>query len=192
MPAPARHERIARVAPYALVGAASAYLYHVASRIEYHARTGVLGPDAWPKALLICVMALCCLQIVMALLPGGHGKTANALDELIEESADEQDRAPGLDRAKHHPGILLGGMAISALYVWSVTRLGFFTATVLYLVAFIWLGGYRRWGVIAAVSVIGTLLLLFFFMKVVYVSLPIGDEPFAQVTLLLMKLLGVR
>jgi hypothetical protein len=29
-------------------------------------------------------------------------------------------------------------------------------------------------------------------MKVVYVSLPIGTEPFAQVTLTLMRLMGIR
>jgi putative tricarboxylic transport membrane protein len=61
-----------------------------------------------------------------------------------------------------------------------------------YVAAFIALGGYRRWGVVAAVSVIGTVLLLFFFMKVVYVSLPLGQEPFLQVTLLLMKIMGIR
>jgi putative tricarboxylic transport membrane protein len=58
--------------------------------------------------------------------------------------------------------------------------------------AFLALGGYRRWGVNAAVSLIGTFAIMFFFMRLVYVSLPIGEEPFAQVTLLLMKVMGVR
>ena len=30
------------------------------------------------------------------------------------------------------------------------------------------------------------------FMKVVYVSLPLGVEPFSQVTFLLMRLMGIR
>jgi len=180
--------RIAHAAPYALVGAGAGYLYYVATGIQYHARAGVLGPEVWPKALLACVIALCLWQIVTALWSGRRGEAAGVLEELMEEAAAE----PAAGAAESHPWILLGGMGLSALYVWSVTRLGFFTATVLYLVAFIALGGYRRWGVIAAVSVIGTLLLFFFFVRVVYVSLPIGEEPFAQVTLALMKLLGVR
>lgn len=184
--------RFARIAPYALVGAASGYLYHVASNIQYHAREGVLGPDAWPKAVLAFVIVICVYRIMVALLPGRRGEAGGVLEDLMEESAGGHDGAPAAGRAESHPWILLGGMALSALYVGSVTRLGFFSATVAYLVAFIVLGGYRRWGVIAAVSVIGTLLLLFFFMKVVYVSLPIGEGPFAQVTLLLMKILGVR
>ena len=83
-------------------------------------------------------------------------------------------------------------MALTAGYVIFIQKLGFFIATALYLALFIVLGGYRRWGVVAAVSVAGTLLLLFFFMKVVYVSLPIGQEPFSAVTLFLMQVMGIR
>lgn len=184
--------RLARIAPYVLVGAGAGYLYHVAVGIQYHAREGVLGPDVWPKAMLVLMIAICLYQIMMALVPGVRSESGGVLEELIEESAGKHGGVPAADGAGSRPWILLGGMALSALYVWSITRLGFFTATVPYLVAFIALGGYRRWGVIAAVSVIGTLALFFLFTRVVYVSLPIGVEPFAQVTLLLMKILGVR
>jgi hypothetical protein len=34
--------------------------------------------------------------------------------------------------------------------------------------------------------------LLFIFMKLVYVSLPIGVAPFSEVTLFLMKLMAIR
>ena len=88
--------------------------------------------------------------------------------------------------------MLLGGIALSVAYVWALPRLGFFTATVIYVAAFIALGGYRRWTVVATLSVVGTLLLLFLFMKVVYVSLPLGQGPFLQVTLALMQLMGIR
>jgi putative tricarboxylic transport membrane protein len=83
-------------------------------------------------------------------------------------------------------------VGLTALYVWVIQRLGFPLATAPYLFVFIALGGYRRWLVNAAVSGIGTLAMMFFFMKVVYVSLPIGAEPFAQVTIALMRLMGVR
>lgn len=184
--------RLTRALPYALVGAAAGYLYYVAANFQYHARAGVLGPDFWPKALLALVIAACLYEIVMTLALGRRDDVGGVLEEIVEESAEEHGGAAAAAPVESRPYLLLGGMALTALYVWTITKLGFFTATVPYLAAFVALGGYRRWGVIAAVSVIGTLLMMFFFMKVVYVSLPIGQEPFAQVTLLLMKLMGIR
>jgi putative tricarboxylic transport membrane protein len=55
-----------------------------------------------------------------------------------------------------------------------------------------WVGRYRRLGVIVATSVIGSLAFMFMFMKVVYVSLPLGIEPFAQVSFALMRVMGIK
>jgi hypothetical protein len=33
---------------------------------------------------------------------------------------------------------------------------------------------------------------MFVFMKIVYVSLPLGQGPFAEITFLLMRLMGIR
>lgn len=185
--------RIKRVIPYVAVGAGAGYLYYVAVNIQYHARAGVLGPEFWPKLILLLVIATCVYEVARILLfAGRRAEVGGVLGEFIAGSSVRSEAGSAAETAEFHPYLLLGGMALSALYVWAVTKLGFFTATVPYLAAFIALGGYRRWGVIAAVSVGGALVLLFFFMKVVYVSLPIGQEPFAQVTLLLMKLMGIR
>ena len=54
------------------------------------------------------------------------------------------------------------------------------------------LGRYRRMGVVIGVSLAGTLLMLYFFMKVVYISLPIGTAPFSSVSLFLMQIMGIR
>jgi putative tricarboxylic transport membrane protein len=54
------------------------------------------------------------------------------------------------------------------------------------------IGRYRRMGLAIGVSLAGTLLLFFFFMKVAYVSLPIGRAPFSAVSLFLMQVMGVR
>lgn len=188
MPSAARFKRIA---PYVLVGAGSAYLYYVAAQIQYHERAGILGPDFWPKAILALALVTCAGKIVTGLLAGRRGDIGGVLEAMMEE-AERHGAVPAGGGGERHPWLLAGGMALSALYVWAVTPLGFFTATVPYLAAFMALGGYRRWGVIAATSLVGTLLLLFLFMKLVYVSLPIGQGVFAQVTLLLMQLLGIR
>jgi hypothetical protein len=78
------------------------------------------------------------------------------------------------------------------LYAAIVPVAGFFLTTASYLVAFICLGRYRRIWVAIAVSLGGTLLMLFFFMKVAYISLPIGTAPFSAVSLWLMQIMGVR
>jgi putative tricarboxylic transport membrane protein len=169
--------RLKRALPYAVVAAGAAFLYHRAGGIEYFPRPGVLGPEAWPRAILVLAMAVCALQIAAALLGGRRAGQAEPAAEAGERS---------------HPWMLLGGMALSAGYIWALTRLGFFSATVPYLAAFIVLGGYRRWGRVAAISILGAAALLFIFMKVVYVSLPLGQGPFQQVTLALMQLMGIR
>ncbi|HSC99536.1 MAG TPA: tripartite tricarboxylate transporter TctB family protein, partial [Casimicrobiaceae bacterium] len=77
-------------------------------------------------------------------------------------------------------------------YVALLSTLGFFIGTALYIAALIRTGRYRRWPVIAAVAVGGALAFMFVFMRIVYLSLPIGVPPFAQVSLMLMQLMGIR
>jgi putative tricarboxylic transport membrane protein len=188
-------QRYTRLIPYACVGAAAGYLYYVAAHFEFNARAGTLGPDFWPKAILALIVVTCLCKIAAGLVTrSGAGEVAGVLDSMIEESAGEPITAghPVAPVARSHPYTLMAGMGLTACYVIFIQRLGFFVATVAYLVLFIVLGGYRRWGIIAAVSVGGALLLLFFFMKVVYVSLPIGQGPFAAVTLALMQVMGIR
>lgn len=183
--------RLKAIAPYLLVGAGAGYLYRVASQFEFQRRGDTLGPDFWPKAILVLVIAVCLYEIARALLFRARHEVGGVLEELVEESV--QERGGSDEEAAPSAFVpLIAGMALTALYVWLLPLLGFFSATVPFLAAFIALGGYRRWGVLAAVSVAGTVLLFFIFVKVVYVSLPIGQGPFRQVTLALMRLLGVR
>ena len=181
-----------RAAPYVLVGAAAGYLYYVAAHIEYHARAGTLGPDFWPKLILGLIIAACIYEAVRIFVLRRSTQVEGVLGAIIEKTSAERDlQVPG-EPPQSRPGLLLAGIALTTAYVALVQTLGFFTATVPYVAAFVALGGYRRWGVIAAVSVIGAFVMLFFFMKVVYVSLPLGVGPFQQVTLTLMQLLGIR
>lgn len=184
--------RLFRIVPYALVGTASGYLYYVATHFEYHRRAGTLGPDFWPEAILTLMIATCIFEILrIAFSPKGGAPAAGVLEDMTEESAEAHGDA-GRAVAESHPILLLIGMGATLGYVAVVQRLGFFLSTVIYLAAFLVIGGYRRWGVIAAVSLVGALALMFIFMKLVYVSLPIGEGPFAALTLFLMNAMGIR
>ena len=183
--------RIRRAAPYVVVGAAAGYLFWVAANIQYQQRAGTLGPDFWPKLVLGLLIAVCVYEVVKIFVLGRSGQVEGVLGTLVDRAAehgDTGDEEPG----RRYPRLLVTGIGLTAAYVALVQTLGFFCATVPYLLAFIRLGGYRRWGVNAIVSVVGTLLMLFFFMKVVYVSLPLGTGPFQQVTFVLMQLMGIR
>ncbi|MCC7485131.1 MAG: tripartite tricarboxylate transporter TctB family protein [Burkholderiales bacterium] len=186
--------RLKRMLPYALLGAGAGYLYYVAANIDYVRRAGTLGPDFWPRVILLLLIAVCAVAMIRIAIAREPGRdVAGVLEAIAAETAREHGAAPApAPPAANHPLILAGGIALTALYVATVATLGFVTGSAAYLAAFIVLGGYRRPAVVAAVSLGGTLLLFFFFVKVVYVSLPLGTGPFQRVTLILMSLLGVR
>ena len=184
--------RFARTLPYALLGALAAYLYYAATQIDFYHREGVLGPDFWPKLVLALILVTCAFQVLKHLFFASR-EVAGVFDELVEApDAAGAEGAPPEAAAPHRPFLLIAGVGLTTLYVWIIQTVGFFVATVPYLFAFIAIGGYRRWAVNAAVSAVGTLVLMFFFMKVVYVSLPLGRGPFSQVTFFLMQVMGVR
>lgn len=183
---------VARIIPYLLVGSLSGYLFFTATRIEFHRRAGTLGPDFWPKLVLGLIIATCLYEIVRMVLYRGRSGAAGVLQDLVEESEAKGGGSGFVHAGPRSPWTLAAGIALTAFYVWVIQQLGFFLATTGYVFAFIALGGYRRWGVNTAVSLIGTSLMMFFFMKVVYVSLPPGEGPFAQFTFWLMQLMGIR
>lgn len=185
--------RLTRTLPYALVGAAAGYLYYVAAHFEFHHRAGTLGPDFWPEAILALTIAVCVYEVIrIAFFGRGEAEVGGVLEEIVEESAEEHADFGAAGGGENHPVLLVLGIAATLGYVALVQKLGFFLSTAVYLAAFLVIGGYRRWGVIAATSVIGSLALMFIFMKLVYVSLPIGEAPFSAVTFTLMQLMGIR
>jgi putative tricarboxylic transport membrane protein len=183
--------RLRRTVPYVVVFVVTAVLYVLANRISFVAPGGRIGPDAWPKAILALAMLTCVFQIVKTLFFGGAGEqVAGVLESIIEEApVDEIAEAPPETR---YPRLIVGGIVLTVAYVVLIERLGFFLCTFAYLAAFAWIGRYRRPLVVLASSLVGSLLFMFVFMKVVYVSLPLGQEPFSRVTFLLMRLMGIR
>jgi putative tricarboxylic transport membrane protein len=109
---------------------------------------------------------------------------------LRKETAAGEDspEEPG----KSYPGRLITGMVMTVAYVFLVGKLGFLICTFFYIGLFIYLGRYTRVWVILANSVAGALLLSFIFMKVVYVSLPMGIAPFSTISSYLLKVIGIR
>ncbi len=173
-------EKIKRIIPYAVVLLTSVFFWVLACRFACETRSGNLGPDFWPKLLLGLTMVVCLYEIAKI--------TLFHRDQASDDDAGEvKAEAP-----KHYPGLLIIGTLMTVAYVYFVSILGFILCTFLYLVLFMIVGRYRKVWVIAVNSVIGTVLFVVIFMKAVYVSLPLGQGPFQQFSLLILKMLGIR
>jgi len=183
--------RLRRTVPYVIVFATTIVLFVLANRITFIAPGARIGPDVWPKAILALSMLTCAFQIVKILFFDDAGEQVpGVLESIIEEApaGEVVDTAP----ESRYPHLIVGGIVLTVAYVLLIERLGFFLCTFAYLAAFAWVGRYRRPLVVLVSSLVGSLLFMFVFMKVVYVSLPLGQEPFSQVTFLLMRLMGIR
>ncbi|MCK9381832.1 MAG: tripartite tricarboxylate transporter TctB family protein [Sulfuritalea sp.] len=180
--------RLLRAAPYIVLQIAAMYFYQLAGKIEFPATPGRIGPDFWPKSILVLLGLVCVYEIIKNLLVGESFTAAGLLEKLMKESPEGESE----ESLPSYPLLLAGGIGLTIVYVATIDIFGFFLATSTYLALFMAIGRYRNWAVIGAGSVLGSLLLLFVFMKLVYVSLPLGTAPFSAVSLALLSIMGVH
>ncbi|HEU5319238.1 MAG TPA: tripartite tricarboxylate transporter TctB family protein [Methylomirabilota bacterium] len=160
---------MAALAP--LAGIVVAALLLVAGRGLDEAAEGRLGPGFWPRVVLVGLGLACLAHAVTAWRRRGAGVRA-AAEPLA-------------------PAALAGGIALIVLYVLVTPWLGWALATALFVAAFMRLAGGRRWAALGATGAVGTVALLYLFVRVVYLPLPKGDGPFEAVTIALYRLLGI-
>ena len=177
--------RLAASLPYLVLLTAAGWFYVLAGDIRYSAAEGRVGPDFWPRAVLGLLAAVCAYEAFKRLIFGARA-VAGVLETLIEEAGE-----PG---AASRGGSLRfsAGVALTVGYVLLIGFLGFFVATAAFISGFVLIGGYRRWGIALASGLLGSLAMVVVFMKVVYVSLPLGEGPFRALSLALIGLLGIR
>jgi putative tricarboxylic transport membrane protein len=177
--------KLRSVAPYALLFAVAVYLYRDAGAFAAAGRPGQLGPDVWPRAVLVLLMVVCGLEIVRRTL-------FVAVVAARRPPVDGDTEAEAGGSPQRFRWCLAGGVALTIAYVLALDWLGFFVATVLYLALFMLVGRYRRARVIAATSIVGSLAFVYVFMKIVYVSLPLGRGPFKALSVWILAMLGVH
>lgn len=174
--------RLKDIAPYGVVLAAAGALYGVADRIAYTEIPNQIGPEVWPKIVLVLLIGVCLFEIVRRLVDGLRGRA-----EVV--GAGE---APSTGTEGDHPRLVLGAVFATVAYLFVLEYLGFAISTFLYAACLMALGGTRRPGLVLAVSTAITLFFCFVFMKVIFVALPVGQEPFSKVSFFLMSMLGIR
>jgi Na+-transporting NADH:ubiquinone oxidoreductase subunit NqrB len=174
-------EKAKRIIPYVIILLVSLYFYYLAGQFRFSAKPGNLGPDFWPKLLLGLTMAACLYEII---------KTTFFLKVAPFKEAAGETAAKTESKKKTYPGLLVIGIVMTVAYAYLVSILGFIICTLLYFALFMIVGRYRKPWAILANSVAGTLVLVVIFMKIVYVSLPPGQEPFSSVTFFVLSLMG--
>lgn len=137
------------------------------------AQTGQLGPGFWPRLVLIGLGAASLAKLVLDVR-----SVRRAVDVTVERPAIS-------------PPLLVAGIATIVLYVVAAPLLGFALATMLFVAAFMALAGARSAAAIVATSVLSTVVILYVFIKVVYLPLPKGAGAVENVTLALYRLLGI-
>jgi hypothetical protein len=159
------------VAPLAGVVVAAALLL-AARGLDEVAAPGQLGPGFWPRLTLVGLGLACLAHALVAWRRRERG-------------------APVAAAAPVSTPRLAGGIALVLAYVLATPPLGWALATPLFMVAFMRLGGARRWPALGVTAAVGTVALLYLFVKAVYLPLPKGDAPFEAVTIALYRALGI-
>lgn len=187
-------ERLRHVLPHSVMLAVSIVLYWAATQIDTSGTGGRIGPDFWPKLVIGFMGFLCLYEIVKRLVTPRSADATGLTGELERNPAEAVD--PTMASAPvpepEHPKLLWTGVALIVGYVVVVPWLGFFVTTALFLAAFMWLGGYRRPLGALAISGIGAFVLVVIFMRLAYISLPLGSGPFHGLSTSLLALIGVK
>jgi hypothetical protein len=174
------------VLPHGLLLVATLVLYGAATRIDANVGAGRIGPDAWPKAIIVFMGLLCAWEMARRLAMRRRDGAAPAAAVPGAVADVDSQSTPAM-----HWGKLAAGAGLVFAYVIAVPWLGFFVATVVFLSVFPWCGGMRRPVLTTALGLVGGLALVVVFMRVAYISLPLGEGPFRALSLALLAAIGV-
>ena len=121
------------------------------------------GADGWPKMVIIGIVV---------------GATGQAIIKLMDRSASAQDanendaKPAVMTWQKRVQQLAIFGMPL--LYLWAMQRIGFFVASPLFIMAYLWVLEVRNWRHILGVTAIILALLFFVFVRLFYVAVPVG------------------
>jgi len=151
-------------------------LFHVAPGVDLAAMArGVVGPATWPKAMLLCAAAAAALL---------------ALVRLLEASALRKPPATD-DGTDYHEGRSIGAVALLLGYGIAIPLVGIAWSTPVFIAGWLLLGGIRKPLTVGLVSILGTIGVLYFFVKLSVMPLDRGKGAFEQATVALYRLLGI-
>ncbi len=173
-------------APLVFAGGAALLTRFVTDRPEEAAEMarGIAGPTTWPTLMLWLVVIFALAWAVQ--------RAAGVLRrrELSAAQAAQAATLPATSTVAGGARVWLGIVLVLA-YGFGLPWLGFALATLLYVALWLLLGGIRKPLQVALISVIGTTLFLYFFIKVALMPLDRGVGAIGEFSVALYRLLGI-
>ncbi|MBI3095164.1 MAG: tripartite tricarboxylate transporter TctB family protein [Rhodocyclales bacterium] len=150
---------------------------------------GLATPLTWPKLMLagvgICALGWAIEQGWKAfnVLPPPPSAAEEALEFGDVGFEQENDDAPLLP--------IVFGLSLAMAYAFVIPWVGFTAATVVFLLLWFLVGGIRKPLQLISVTLIGTVVLLYVFVKLALMPLDRGQGAFGELTIALFRLLGI-
>jgi putative tricarboxylic transport membrane protein len=176
-------ERLLAASAYLIILAAAVFFYAMADRIRFDKEPGRIGPDLWPKIILVLTIIACLWRCMVAFI---FDVGASAASAAVEHPAEQGE----IDEPEVYPLRVWAAIAGTLVYIWVLSIAGFFVSTFVFLFFIIFVAGYRRPLAVLLLAAAGSLFFMTIFVRVVYVSLPLGIPPFNAISIALLKLLG--
>jgi len=148
----------------------SLFLYYVAGTFKKFAPYAKLGPDFWPKGILLGLIFLSgflCVKSVIRLIKSERARTG------VEAYAGE----------KGNPYRLFFVIAVSFAYAFGMSGLGFLISTFLFQIVLLYLLKVKRPFSLLLVSLVNTAMLYVLFIVVLNMLLPTGVGVFRTISL---------
>ena len=161
--------------PEGLLLVAAVYLFVAAGNFRQVGNPDQIGPGFWPQVLCVGIAIAVLVRVGQKFRARGRPLVVSVVSET-----DEDVRMPRVAL----------GVALVVGYIVGMLFLGYILATALFLIAFIYLGGQRKWYVIP-LGIASSLVFVYIFLKVVYIALPSGVGVFDQLSVILYQLLGI-
>jgi putative tricarboxylic transport membrane protein len=154
---------------------------------------GIATPLTWPKIMLYGVVIFSlgwAIQVGFALYKEYHNHKPTKVDP--EDEALEFGDVGFEHHALAYPPLpVVLGILLALAYVFVIPWLGFTLATVAFLVLWFLVGGIRSPTQIGLVTILGTIIILYVFVKLALMPLDRGVGMLNEFTIALFRILGI-
>ena len=123
------------------------------------------GADGWPRVILASLAFGATAQLVL-----------NMLSAKSDRNADHAQRSAS-DSNSINRWQQISIFVLPFIYLWFMHRMGFFFVTPIFILVYLWILEVRRWTYLIGVSLGVYAFVLFVFVRLFYVAMPVGSWP---------------
>ena len=121
------------------------------------------GADGWPK------------MVIIGLVVGATGQALLKWVAAPDSPSESEQAAPvSQDRSWQKIGQKLAIFGLPLLYLWAMHRIGFFVASPLFILAYLYVLEVRNWRYLLGVTALVLAVIFFVFVRLFYVAVPVG------------------